>query len=287
MFLITGSQGQLGNELRALLGTRAEYVDRDRLDITDMAAVEAFCKNDRFEAIVNCAAWTAVDAAEQNAAEAWKVNADGPKNLAATGIPVIQISTDYVFPGTACRPYAENDATGPRSVYGKTKRAGEEAVWSGAAACVILRTSWLYSSFGGNFVKTMRRLGRERDEISVVCDQIGSPTYARDLAEAVVLALGHLKPGVRELYHFSNEGVCSWYDFALAVMEMSNIACHVRPIMTSEYPSAAERPPYSVLDKKLWKHAFCRAVPHWRVSLRRCLEQLDAAEHQSTEICRS
>ena len=204
MFLVVGANGQLGNELKLILGGNAEYVDREQLDITDAAAVKAFVKPEKYAAVINCAAYTAVDKAESDAVLAEKINVDGPRHLAETGVPLLQVSTDYVFDGTGHRPYTESDEANPQSVYGVTKLAGERAALEKASGCFVVRTAWLYSTFGNNFVKTMRRLGAERDSLNVVFDQIGSPTYARDLAEAIVAALPKLKPGVKEIYHFSD-----------------------------------------------------------------------------------
>ncbi len=274
MFLVTGSNGQLGNALRRLLGSRAVYVDRDELDITDAAAVNTFTGNGKFEAIINCAAYTAVDKAESEEALAAKINVDGPANLAATGIPLIHISTDYVFDGTSCRPYTEADRANPQSAYGRTKLAGERAVLEKASAAVIIRTAWLYSEDGNNFVKTMRRLGAEKPELRVVFDQIGTPTYAADLAATIVEVLPRLYPGVKEVYHFSNEGVCSWYDFACEIMELSGLRCKVVPIESKDYPSPAARPLYSVLNKAKIKRDFGLTINHWKESLHKCLQNL-------------
>ena len=274
MFLVTGSNGQLGHALRRLLGERAVYADRDELDITDAAAVNAFVGKGKFEAIINCAAYTAVDKAESDEALAARINIDGPANLAATETPLVHISTDYVFDGTACRPYTEADRTNPQSVYGRTKLAGERAVLEKASAAVIIRTAWLYSEDGGNFVKTMRRLGAEKPELRVVFDQIGTPTYAGDLAAAIVAVLPRLYPGVKEVYHFSNEGVCSWYDFACEIMELSGLRCKVVPIESKDYPSPAARPLYSVLNKAKIKRDFGLTINHWKESLHKCLQNL-------------
>lgn len=283
MFLITGSRGQLGSELRDLLGEKAEYVDRDDLDIADAACVREFFRGKSYEAIVNCAAYTAVDKAESDSGEAARINAEGPRNLARTGLPLIQISTDYVFAGDKGKPYDEEDPTDPSTVYGKTKLAGEQAVWQEASGCIVIRTAWLYSTYGSNFVKTMRRLGRERRQLSVVADQVGTPTYARDLAEAVGICLQGLKPGVKALYHFSNEGACTWYDLALAVMELSHLPCEVVPIESAQFPSAASRPFYSVLAKTRWKKVSNRSVPHWREALGRCIERLEFLENSGNQ----
>lgn len=275
MFLVTGANGQLGNELKLLLQDKAAYVDRDELDITDEEAVKAYVGQGKWDAIINCAAYTAVDKAESDEALAEKINAQGPENLAKTGIPLIHVSTDYVFDGTNYRPYVETDEVNPQSVYGKTKLAGEQAVLANAQTAVIIRTAWLYSTFGNNFVKTMRRLGSERDSLNVVFDQIGSPTYARDLAQAIVDILPQLKTGMKDVYHFSNEGICSWYDFATAIMAQSDLNCEVRPIESKDYPTPAKRPYYSVLNKEKIKKNFGIKINHWAISLAECVEKLE------------
>lgn len=275
MFLVIGANGQLGSELKLILGEKAEYVDREQLDITNEAAVRAFVRPEKYEAIINCAAYTAVDKAESDADVAEKINVDGPRYLAETGVPLVQVSTDYVFDGTGHRPYVEDDAANPQTVYGVTKLAGEKAALEKSSGCFVVRTAWLYSTFGGNFVKTMRRLGAERDKLSVVFDQVGSPTYARDLAEAIVAMLPKLKPGVKEVYHFSNEGVCSWYDFAVEIMKLSGLACRVGPIESKDYPTPAKRPFYSVLNKGKIKKDFGIEIRHWTESLKDCVEKLN------------
>lgn len=276
MFLVTGANGQLGNELRLRLGERARYVDRDELDITDAEAVQAFVKGQSFDAIINCAAYTAVDKAESDADLAEKINVQGPENLAKTGIPLIHISTDYVFDGTACVPYTEDVRPNPNSVYGRTKLAGEQAVAKYASAAVIIRTAWLYSCFGNNFVKTMRRLGAERESLNVVFDQTGTPTYAGDLAAAIVAVLEKMPQQGCEVYHFSNEGVCSWYDFALEIMKLSGLKCRVSPIESKDYPTPAKRPSYSVLNKGKIKKHFGIANRHWSEALAECIEKMKA-----------
>lgn len=275
MFLVTGANGQLGNELKLILQGNAVYVDRDELDITDREAVDAFVKKHPFEAIINCAAFTAVDKAESEPELAEKINVDGPRNLALTGLPLVQVSTDYVFDGTACRPYVETDEPHPESVYGVTKLAGEKAVLENASAAVVIRTAWLYSTFGNNFVKTMRKLGAERETLNVVFDQVGTPTYAKDLAQAIVDILPQIKPGMKEVYHFSNEGVCSWYDFATAIMAQSDLNCEVLPIESKDYPTPAKRPSYSVLNKGKIKRDFNLKINHWAVSLAECVEKIN------------
>lgn len=278
MFLVTGANGQLGNELKLRLGECALYVDRDELDITDAEAVQAFVKGNKFDAIVNCAAYTAVDKAEDDAEIAEKINVQGPENLAKTGIPLIHVSTDYVFDGTACVPYTEEVPANPNSVYGRTKLAGEQAVARYASSAVIIRTAWLYSCFGNNFVKTMRRLGAERESLNVVFDQVGTPTYAGDLATAIVDILEQMPKQGCEIYHFSNEGVCSWYDFALEIMKLSGLKCKVLPIESKDYPTPAKRPSYSVLNKEKIKKHFGIANRHWSEALAECIEKMKAEE---------
>lgn len=267
MWLVTGANGQVGSELKLLLGTSAVYVDRTELDISDELAVKNFLGNNRFDGIINCAAYTAVDKAEDEPEEADKANHLGPKWLAKYGKYIIHISTDYVFDGTSHVPYREDDQTNPVSEYGETKLAGEKAVMEQAETAIIIRTSWVYSSYGNSFVKTMLRLGRERESLNVVCDQIGTPTYAGDLAKAIVKILPQIHRNRKEIYHFTNEGVCSWYDFAVAIMEMAGLPCKVYPIESNDYPSKAKRPYYSVLNKKKIKDVFCLQIRHWRNAL--------------------
>ena len=275
MFLVVGANGQLGNELRLLLKDRAEYVDKDELDITDKAAVFSFVKQEKYEAIINCAAYTAVDKAEDEPQLVAKINVDGPKNLALTKVPLVHVSTDYVFDGHKCTPYIESDTTNPKSVYGSTKLLGEKAVFEAADTAVVIRTAWLYSEFGNNFVKTMRRLGAEKESLNVVFDQVGTPTYAKDLAQAIVDILPQIKKGTKEVYHFSNDGVCSWYDFAVEIMEQSGLKCEVNPIESSQYPTKATRPFYSVLNKAKIKSKFGIKNRHWRQALIECIKNME------------
>ncbi len=272
MLLITGCNGQLGRELAARLPD-AICADVDMLDITEVVAVQKFVRENNIDVIVNCAAYTAVDRAEDDIELATKINVDGPRNLAQTGAKIIHISTDYVFDGTGHVPYGSDDETNPVSVYGKTKRAGELAVLENAPVSVVIRTAWLYSAHGNNFVKTMRRLGAEKDMINVVCDQIGTPTYAGDLADAIVQIIPQMNKGNSGVYHFTNMGVCSWYDFACEIMEMSGLNCVVNPIKTSQYPTRAVRPFYSVLDKDKIKHVFGIEIKHWKQGLKKCIKQ--------------
>lgn len=278
MFLVTGANGQLGQELRLLLGDRAEYAGHTELDITDEAAVSAFFATRKFDAVINCAAYNAVDRAEDDADAAYHVNCVGPELLARYGRNIIQISTDYVFDGTAYLPYRESEETKPISVYGRTKLAGEQAVFREAETAVVIRTAWMYSTFGRNFVKTMRRLGAERESLGVVFDQVGTPTYAADLAAAIITVLPQITPGMKEIYHFSNEGVASWYDFACAIMEESGLSCAVLPIESAEYLTRAARPTYSVLNKAKIKRDFGLIIPHWVDSLKRCVRKMERGE---------
>ena len=273
MFLITGANGQLGTALQSLLKDKADYIDREELDLTNETAVKEYLQDKQYEYIINCAAYTAVDKAEGDEENANKVNAHAPLYLAKYGKNIIHISTDYVFDGTNFKPYTEEDKVNPISVYGKTKRAGELNVLSNADTAIIIRTAWLYSPHGGNFVKTMRKLGSERESLNVVFDQIGSPTNAYDLAEAIVKALPQIREGEKEIYHFTNEGVCSWYDFAKEIMDQSKLNCQVKPIESKEYPTPAHRPHYSVLNKAKIKNRFNIEIPHWKEGLIKCLQQ--------------
>lgn len=281
--LVTGANGQLGNEMRNLSSTdpanRYLFTDVQELDITDLARVQAFLSENAVDYIVNCAAYTAVDKAESDIELCRKINAFAVENLAkasaAIGARMIHVSTDYVYSGTHYMPYVESDAVAPTSVYGVTKLEGEQLLLAANPASVILRTSWLYSPYGNNFVKTMLRLGREREKLSVVFDQIGTPTYAADLAAAIVAILNapEFIPGI---YNFSDEGVCSWYDFTLTIHRMAGIdTCRVSPIDTADYPSAATRPFYSVMNKKKIKATYGVKIPHWEESLQKCIAILE------------
>lgn len=270
--LVTGANGQLGTELQKLIPD-AMFTDVNALDITDFVAVQNFVQKHHIDTIINCAAYTAVDKAEDDIALAQKINAIGPENLAKSGCKIIHISTDYVFDGINHKPYLPEDETKPISIYGKTKQAGEEAVLNNAHIAVIIRTAWLYSSHGNNFVKTMRRLGAEKESLNVVADQVGSPTYAGDLAKAIVDILPQVSANNKGIYHYTNEGVCSWYDFATEIMDLSKLACKVNPIPSSAYPTKATRPFYSVLSKEKIKNVFNIEIPHWKESLIKCLKQ--------------
>lgn len=280
--LITGANGQLGNEMQVLSHENDQhtyfFTDVHELDICDEPAVRAFVVDNRIDVIVNCAAYTAVDKAEDNPELCDRLNHIAPGYLAAAaqacGAAMIQVSTDYVFDGTAHIPYTEDVPTCPASVYGSTKLAGEQKVMELCPRSMIIRTAWLYSIYGNNFVKTMLRLGRERDTLGVVFDQIGTPTYARNLASAIFAAINRgIVPGV---YHFSNEGVCSWYDFTLAIHRLAGITtCKVSPLHTDEFPAKAPRPHYSVLDKTKIKKTFGIEIPHWEESLAACIKSLE------------
>lgn len=281
--LVTGSNGQLGSELRQLATAMDDedyhfiFTDVAELDITDRQAVCDFVEQNHVNILINCAAYTAVDKAESDPELADLLNRVAPGYLAeamdAVGGTMIQVSTDYVFDGTAHVPYMEDAPTNPTGVYGRTKLAGEEEVIRGCTGSMVIRTAWLYSTYGNNFVKTMLRLGRERESLGVIFDQIGTPTYARDLAATIlhIVQVG-IKPGV---YHYTNEGVCSWYDFTRAIHRIAGItSCEVKPLHTEEYPTPAARPHYSVLDKTKIKEAFGISIPWWEDSLRECIAQL-------------
>lgn len=280
--LVTGCNGQLGNEIQLLEKGNGKHVffntDVNELDITDENAINAFVDANNIDGIINCAAYTAVDKAESNEALCHTLNATAPGYLAAAmgrrGGWMVQVSTDYVFDGTKHTPYSETDPTCPDSVYGRTKLEGEQLVRQHCERAMIVRTAWLYSIFGNNFVKTMIRLGKEKTELGVIFDQIGTPTYARDLAVAIMTAVEKgITPGI---YHFSNEGVTSWYDFTKAIHRIAGISgCHVRPIHTEEYPTPARRPHYSVLDKTKIKATYNIEVPYWEESLAECISKLD------------
>ena len=284
--LLLGASGQLGSELRRLLDAAAvPYLapELDELDLTSSASLAGYLAAHQPVLIINAAAYTAVDKAESERELAEQLNHLAPAQLAQwaaeAGAYLIHVSTDYVFDGTAHSPLKEEQPTAPLGVYGRTKRLGEEAIERSGCRYTILRTAWLYSSYGANFVKTMLRLMRERSQLTVVADQIGSPTYARDLAGCILQLLQRPEPLVG-LYHFSNEGVASWYDFAEAIREYAGLDCEVLPIPTSAYPTAAVRPLYSLLDKAKIKAALpALHIPHWRSSLRSCLPLILANTH--------
>lgn len=279
--LITGCNGQLGNEIQKLEKVNPQHIffntDVAELDITNQLAIDQFIQENKIDGIINCAAYTAVDKAESNKLLCTALNAEAPAYLAMSiekrGGWLVQVSTDYVFDGTKHTPYVETDTPCPDSVYGSTKLAGEIAVQKLCKKTMIIRTAWLYSTFGNNFVKTMIRLGKEKSELGVIFDQIGTPTYARDLAVAIMTAVNKgIVPGT---YHFSNEGVISWYDFTKAIHRIAGInGCHVKPLHTAEYPTPANRPHYSVLDKTKIKETFGIEVPYWEESLQECITEL-------------
>lgn len=287
--LITGAQGQLGNEFRFLAFTHPQFQfihsDVDTLDITKLGAVRAFFAKHTPQYVINCAAYTAVDKAESEPALAAKINTNGPRNLAKicteTGATLLHISTDYVYHNRQNTPFKEGDATSPKGVYARTKLRGDLAAMQYCDRTVVVRTSWVYGTFGHNFVKTMRRLGAERAELGVVFDQIGTPTYARDLARTLLHIVAKLAaPGadlmaMRGVFHYSNEGVTSWYDFTQAIFELSGITtCTLKPIESAAYPTPAQRPPFSVLNKAKIKAVFGLDIPHWRDSLAACIKDL-------------
>ena len=280
--LITGAYGQLGNEIKLQSkdypGWQFVFTDVDSLDITDEEAVKQYFSANHFNFVINCAAYTAVDKAESDFDTAQKVNALAPKLLAkyskSIGAKLIHVSTDYVFAGDAHLPYKEIDEVAPNGAYGKTKLEGEQNCRAENPETVIIRTAWLYSAFGNNFVKTMLRLGKEKEELGVVFDQVGSPTYAADLAAAILKVAGSEKfvPGI---YHYSNEGVASWYDFSKAIFELTGIDCKVNPVLSENFPTPAKRPAYSVLNKSKIRDTFDLDIPYWRDSLKICIKQLE------------
>ncbi|MEZ4953499.1 MAG: dTDP-4-dehydrorhamnose reductase [Saprospiraceae bacterium] len=284
--LVTGSKGQVGQELKVLSENYNSfsftYIDVDDLDITDVLAVNLFFKKNKFDYCINCAAYTAVDKAEEFEDVAYKVNTLGVKNILEScqlnDCKLIQLSTDYVYHNNQNTPFKEDDETNPQGVYARTKLEGDHIALAGGG--MVIRTSWVYSSFGNNFVKTMLRLGTDRAELGVIFDQIGTPTYARDLAKAILNIIekfANKEVGLDifpSVYHFSNEGVASWYDFAMAIFEMSNISVKVNAIETKDFPTAAKRPPFSVLNKNKIKETFGVKVPYWRTSLKSCLDIL-------------
>jgi len=286
--LVTGGSGQLGQSLKRLIAQHPEYCftfpNRKQLDLSNEQCIADFFKQQTFDLIINCAAYTAVDNAELKSELANQLNYLAVKQLSEIalkqGSKLIHLSTDYVFAGDSCRPYVETDEVSPQGVYGVSKLKGEEAVQRIMPTnAVIIRTSWVYSEFGNNFVKTMLKLGEQREELNVIFDQVGTPTYAGDLAQAMMHivqseAFNQLKFET-DIYHFSNEGVCSWYDFAKTIFELRGVECAVNPIETKDYPMPAKRPLYSVLNKAKIKHAYELNVPYWKEALERCLRMLN------------
>ena len=285
--LITGSNGQLGSEIKEL-ATHYKTInfilkDLPDLDICNFEELQAFFIAYNINAVINCAAYTAVDKAEKDEGIAKKVNSEGVSNivkaLQTVNGKLIHISTDYVFNGDNFLPYKESDPVSPIGVYGETKREGELAVINSALDAIVIRTSWLYSSFGNNFVKTMLRLGIEKEELGVIFDQVGTPTYAKDLAKTCLnILVGENLEGISakgKIYHFSNEGVASWYDFTKAIIELAGLNCQVNPIQTKDYPTLAKRPHFSVLNKSKIKTDFDIEIPYWRDSLKVCISILN------------
>lgn len=281
--LITGSNGQLGSELKELAGRyplyEFLYTDVNELDITNEESVNYFFALHSPDVVINCAAYTAVDKAETDEETAYLINALATGNLARAssecGSFMVHVSTDYVYDGRNHTPYIETDKINPLSVYGKSKAAGEDAVHHANGKAIIIRTSWLYSAFGNNFIKTMLKYGKERDSLNVVFDQVGTPTYARDLAKAILDTLPIAMASEEiEVFHYSNEGVASWYDFAIAIHHFAKINCKVVPIPTKDYPSPVERPFYSVLDKSKIKKKLSIEIPYWRDSVKDCIDRL-------------
>ena len=281
--LVTGSNGQLGSELKELSNNYKNhnfiFTDVEELDITNEKEVISFFDSTEIDSVINCAAYTNVDKCESDQDAALNLNAIACRILAQQcsrkKASLVHISTDYVYDGKNNTPYKETDFTNPNSVYGKTKLQGEEMIEEFATVAIIIRTSWLYSSYGHNFIKTMLKYGQERDELKVVFDQIGTPTYARDLAEVIVKGLEHISfmEGTH-IFHYSNEGVCSWYDFAKEILNIKNIDCNVKPIETKDYPLPAPRPSYSIMNKAKIKEELDIEIPYWQDSLADCLAKL-------------
>jgi len=287
--LVTGGNGQLGRSLQTISTDYSNYqfifTTRDELDLSNSSSITQYFQQHQFDLIINCAAYTAVDKAEEEQALADAINHLAVKQLAEISQQqqslFIHISTDYVYDGRHYQPYLETHPTDPQNIYGSSKLKGEQAIQAIASNAIIIRTSWVYSEFGNNFVKTMLRLGQEREQLNVIFDQIGSPTYARDLARGILktIPLIHDNKGV-SVYHFSNEGVCSWYDFAQTIFELSHINCVLTPIETKAYPTPAKRPHFSVLNKAKIRKKFNLTIPYWKDSLRTCLQILQ--EHKNT-----
>lgn len=282
--LITGSNGQLGSEFKELSAEYQHFTfsfrDLPELDICDIDSVNSFIIDQNINAVINCAAYTKVDSAENNVEIAHRVNSIGVSNLVnalhKVNGKLIHISTDYVFDGDNTVPYKESDPVSPIGVYGNSKRAGEEFIINSNIEGIIIRTSWLYSSFGNNFVKTILRLGTEKDSLDVISDQIGTPTYAKNLAKTCLdlLSISENLNNKGKVYHYSNEGFTSWYEFAVLIMELAGLKCRVNPIQTKDYPTLAKRPYYSVLNKTKIKKDFKIMIPFWRDSLKDCIEKI-------------
>ncbi|MEA3448878.1 MAG: dTDP-4-dehydrorhamnose reductase [Bacteroidota bacterium] len=283
--LITGGNGQLGSSLKEredkFTNAACMFTDIDALDLLDKQAVQDFFDARKPDIVINCAAYTAVDKAEVDTDNAKMLNADLPGFLGELcnqhNAKMVHISTDYVFSGEVNRPYTETDAANPVTEYGKTKFQGEQHLHKQLPDALILRTSWLYSPYGGNFLKTMLRLGKEKDKINVVYDQVGSPTYAGHLADGIIHVINRwheTKNWESGVFHFSNQGVCSWYDFAWQIMQHANLKCHVQPVTTDQFPTPAKRPPYSVMSKAAFENTFNYAIPHWQEGVAGCLKRM-------------
>ncbi|SEB42465.1 dTDP-4-dehydrorhamnose reductase [Tenacibaculum sp. MAR_2009_124] len=278
--LVTGASGQLGSEIKEVskyykTNHQFFFENSSKVNITDKVNINKYIENNNINVVINCAAYTAVDKAESESELAENVNAEGVKNL-ISALPkegkLIHISTDYVFNGQSHLPYQETDEVNPLGVYGSTKRNGEQYVIDATIQSIIIRTSWVYSSYGHNFVKTMLRLGTEKGHLRVISDQIGTPTYAKDLAKLCLSLIDKNLSKTSKIYHYSNEGVASWYDFAKSIMELGEIDCKLIPIETKDYPTLAQRPSYSLLNKSKIKRDFSIEIPHWRDSLKQCIE---------------
>ena len=294
--LVTGKNGQLGQSLKRFSEAHSQFsfdfVGREELDLSNSESIEHYFSNNSYDVIINCAAYTEVDKAESEPELADQINHLAVKQLAdiakQQNAILIHISTDYVFNGQSYQPYIETDSTDPQSVYGATKLKGEQAFSEVNPQGCIIRTSWVYSEYGNNFVKTMLRLGLEREQLGIIFDQVGTPTYAGDLAKAILQVISHAslnepqkalssnteQIGSAKIFHFSNEGVCSWYDFAKSIFEYAKLPCDVMPIETKDYPTPAKRPHYSLLNKAQIKQTFDLTIPYWKDSLKTCIKRL-------------
>lgn len=281
--LVTGANGQLGREIQELSSTYHDntftFTDRTQLDITSKEAIKTIVEKESIDVIINCAAYTAVDKAETDEENADKINHQATKNLAEIAkeknLKLIHISTDYVFDGKNYKPYEEDDQTNPNSIYGKTKLSGEQSIQEiSPKDTIMIRTSWVYSSYGANFVKTMLNLGKTKEKLTVINDQVGTPTYAKDLAKAILDIIPQIDNDKPEIYHYSNEGVLSWYDFAKEIMKMAKLQCKIDPIATKDYPTPATRPHFSLLNKAKIKQRYQVKVPFWKDSLYECLVKM-------------
>ena len=280
--LVTGSSGQVGNEIKAISSDYSYnffFTDRNNIDITSKDSIKEFCKTNNINVIINCAAYTAVDKAQSDEINADLINRKAVKKLALVSqelnIKLIHISTDYVFDGKNFKPYCEEFQTNPQSIYGKTKLDGENEMRDiNPKNSIIIRTSWIYSYYGNNFVKTMLRLGKEKEELGVIFDQVGTPTYAKDLAITILNIIPQIENSKVEIYNYSNEGVLSWYDFAKEIMKMAKLNCKINPIETYQYPTPAKRPHFSLLNKSKIKSKFNLEIPYWKDGLDDCLKRL-------------